>query len=54
MGYDMTDFTGRNRAKHALWLEDLPCPVIRQEAVPPVETLLAQTLAALDPAADSA
>lgn len=54
MGYDLADFTGRNRVKHELWLDELPCPVIRLDAQPPVEALVAQALAALDPAADRA
>ncbi|OLS50963.1 hypothetical protein BV392_02405 [Rhodovulum sulfidophilum] len=48
MGYDFPDFTGRTRLKHELWLEEMPCPVVRLDASAPPAALVETAIAALD------
>lgn len=49
MSYDEPGFTGRSRRMHELWMSELDCPVIRLDGALPVDTLVEQTMAALDP-----
>ncbi|RBO53491.1 hypothetical protein DSD19_08885 [Rhodovulum sp. BSW8] len=48
MGYDSPDFTGRSRVKHELWLEELPCPVIRLDSSVAPDLLADRVIEALD------
>ncbi|PTW50178.1 AAA family ATPase [Rhodovulum kholense] len=48
MGYDSPDFTGRTRVKHELWLEELPCPVIRLDSSVAPDLLADRVIEALD------
>ena len=50
MSYDDPGFRGRSRATHERWLEGLPVPVIRIDASAPADAVLAEAVAALDPA----
>jgi adenylate kinase family enzyme len=50
MSYDDPGFSGRSRAAHERWLDGLEIPVIRIDASAPAAEVLAQAIAALDPA----
>jgi hypothetical protein len=50
MSYDDPGFRGRSRATHERWLEGLAIPVIRIDASAPAGAVLAEAVAALDPA----
>jgi adenylate kinase family enzyme len=50
MSYDDPGFRGRSRGTHERWLEGLAIPVIRIDASAPAEAVLAEAVAALDPA----
>ncbi len=50
MSYDDPGFRGRSRAAHERWLEGLAVPVIRIDASAPASAVLAEAVAALDPA----
>ncbi len=43
-GYDDPDFSGRSRVVHERWLADLPCPVLRVDALRPPPDLVATVL----------
>lgn len=46
-GYDAGDVTMRSRAKHDLWQQDLPCPVLTVDGGRPLAELVEQVLDAL-------
>jgi hypothetical protein len=54
MSYDDPGFRGRSRAAHERWLDGLAIPVIRIDASAPADKVLAEAVAALDPARGSA
>jgi len=38
--YDQPDFPGRSKARHLVWLDTLPCPVMHLDSSEPVDTLI--------------
>ena len=46
-GYDRTDFSGRNRARHEAWLARQSTPVLRLDGVKPPGDLAAEVISAL-------